>query len=148
MATTSARKIFVNLAVKDLARTKGFFSALGFTFNPKFTDDNAACMILSDDGYVMLLSEPFFKGFTKREICDTSRHTEALLALSCDSKADVDALMKKVIEAGGREAMPAQDHGFMYSNAFYDLDGHHWEIFWMDPKAAEAGPEVYASQQS
>lgn len=147
MSSTPARKIFVNLAVKDLSRTKGFFSALGFTFNPKFTDDKAACMVLSDDGYVMLLSEPFFKGFTKREICDTSRQTEALLALSCDSKADVDALMKKVVEAGGHEAMPPQDHGFMYSNAFYDLDGHHWEIFWMDPKAAEQGPEVHAASE-
>jgi uncharacterized protein len=148
MSKSIGRKIFINLAVRDLKRAKAFFSALGFDFNPKFTDDNGACMVISDEGYVMLLAEPFFKTFTTRQICDTSRQTEALLALSCESRGDVDALMTKVTDAGGRDAMPAQDHGFMYGRSFYDLDGHHWEVFWMDPKAVEVGPQAYmASQQ-
>src|SRR5688572_24835332 len=131
------RKMFVNLAVRDLNRTKEFFSALGFTFNPKFTDNNAACMIVSEDGYVMLLMEPFFKGFTKREICDTKTHTEALVALSCSSREEVDEMVRKAIAAGGSHAMDPQDHGFMYAWSFYDPDGHHWEVFWMDPAAAQ-----------
>jgi predicted lactoylglutathione lyase len=137
MAVDSARKMFVNLAVRDLEKSKAFFSSLGFGFNPKFTDDNAACMVVSDEAFVMLLTEPFFKGFTKREICDTSKHTEALVALSCGNRAEVDELVKKAIAAGGRHAMDPQDHGFMYGWSFYDPDGHHWEVFWMDPKAAQ-----------
>jgi predicted lactoylglutathione lyase len=128
-----SRSIFVNLAVRDLDKSKAFFSALGFTFNAQFTDDKAACMVLSDKGYVMLLSEPFFRGFTKKEPCDTSRSTEALLALSCESRAEVDELVRHAIDAGGSHAMDAQDHGFMYAWSFYDLDGHHWEVLWMDP---------------
>jgi len=147
MAKSTARKIFVNLAVRDLPRAKAFFSALGFEYNPKFTDDNAACMVISDDAYVMLLAEPFFKTFTTREVCDTSRHTEALIALSCESRKEVDELANKAIGAGARDAMPAQDHGFMYFRSFYDLDGHHWEVLWMDPKAAELGPEAYVTSQ-
>ena len=138
MNTPRARKVFVNLPVRDLGRTKDFFSRLGFAFNPKFTDDNAACMVLSEQGYVMLLREEFFKTFTKRELCDTTARTEALVALDCESRDEVEALFKTALDAGAREALPPQDHGFMYSRAFYDLDGHHWEIFWMDPKAAEA----------
>jgi uncharacterized protein len=133
----ASRKIFVNLAVRDLNRTKEFFTALGFTFNPKFTDNNAACMIVSEEGYVMLLREPFFKGFTKREICDTKTHTEALIALSCSSREEVDEMVRKAIAAGGSHAMDPQDHGFMYGWSFYDPDGHHWEVFWMDPAAAQ-----------
>ena len=130
------RKIFVNLAVKDLKKSMDFFAALGFTFNPKFTDDKGACMVISDEAYAMLLTEPFFRGFTKRDIADTSRQTETLIALSCESRAEVDALVKKAIAAGGTHAMEPQDHGFMYAWSFYDLDGHHWEVFWMDPAAA------------
>jgi predicted lactoylglutathione lyase len=147
MDNKSARKIFVNLAVRDLSRAKAFFSTLGFSYNPKFTDDNAACMVISDEAFVMLLAEPFFKTFTPKEVCDTSRHTEALLALSCDSRQEVDTLVRTAITAGGRDAMPAQDHGFMYVRSFYDLDGHHWEVLWMDPKAAELGPEAFMAQQ-
>jgi len=131
------RKIFVNLAVRDLKRAKEFFSALGFSFNPKLTDDNAACMIVSDEAFVMLLTQPFFKTFTTRDVCDTSRYTEGLLALSCESRAEVDEMVKKALAAGGQHAMEPQDHGFMYGWSFYDLDGHHWEVFWMDPKAAQ-----------
>jgi predicted lactoylglutathione lyase len=135
--TNQSRKIFVNLAVHDLKKSMGFFSGLGFSFNPKFTDDNAACMVVSDEGFVMLLTEPFFRTFTRREPCDTSRHTEGLYALSCGSRAEVDDMVKKAIAAGGTHAMDPQDHGFMYASSFYDLDGHHWEVFWMDPQAAQ-----------
>jgi len=92
-----------------------FFARLGFTFNPQFTDENAACMVLSSEGYVMLLREPFFKTFTKRDICDTSRQNEALLALSCDSRAEVDEMVKTALANGGTPAMDPQDHGFMYA---------------------------------
>jgi predicted lactoylglutathione lyase len=142
MSKSTGRMIFVNLAVRDLGRTKAFFSSLGFTFNPKFTDDNAACMVINDESFVMLLTEPFFKTFTTREVCDTSRSTETLIAVSCATRDEVDALVTKVVDAGGRDAMPAQDHGFMYARSFYDLDGHHWEVVWMDPKAAELGPDA------
>lgn len=94
-------------------------------------------MIVSEEAFVMLLAEPFFRTFTKRDLCDTTRHTEALLALSCDSRADVDQMVKAAIDAGGMQAMDLQDQGFMYGRSFYDLDQHHWEIFWMDPKAAQ-----------
>lgn len=132
----SERSIFVNLPVADLKKSMAFFSSIGFEYNPKFTDDNAACMILSDKGYVMLLADSFFKTFTKRPLCDTSKQTEGLFALSCESRAEVDEMVKTAIAGGGSEAMPPSDHGFMYIRSFYDLDGHHWEVFWMDPKAA------------
>ncbi len=137
MADKPTRKMFVNLAVRNLKASKPFFSTLGFDFNPKFTDDNAACMIVSDEAFVMLLTEPFFKKFTRREVCDTSKYTEGLLALSCSSRAEVDDLVKKAIAAGGQHALEPQDHGFMYGWSFYDIDGHHWEPFWMDPSATQ-----------
>jgi predicted lactoylglutathione lyase len=137
MATNRSRKIFVNLPVRDLNRSKEFFTRLGFEFNPRFTDEKAACMVISEEAYVMLLTEPFFKTFTKKDLCDASSHTEGLFALSCDSRAEVDALVKKAVSAGGAHAMDPQDHGFMYAWSFYDLDGHHWEVLWMDPKAVE-----------
>jgi hypothetical protein len=133
-----ARKIFVNLPVRDLKRTMEFWSKLGFEFNRKFTDEKAACMVISEDAYAMLLSEPFFQTFTKNEICDVRTHTEALFALSCESRAEVDDIVKKAVAAGGRHAMDPQDHGFMYGWSFYDVDGHHWEVVWMDPKVAQS----------
>jgi len=133
----SPRKLFLNLAVRDLKKSKEFFSRLGFEFNPKFTDDKAACMIISDDAFVMLLREPFFKTFTRREPCDTSKHTEGMFALTCSNREEVDALVKQAFAAGATPAMDPQDHGFMYGWSFYDLDGHHWEAFWMDPKATQ-----------
>lgn len=144
MTSTHARTMFVNLPVRDLKRSMAFFAALGFDFNPQFTDEKAACMVVSDDAFVMLLSEPFFRTFTKREPCDTSRHTEGLFALSCESRAEVDDLVKKAVAAGGTHAMEAQDHGFMYGWSFYDLDGHHWEVLWMDPKAVQQ-PAAHAT---
>ena len=129
------RQIYVNLAVADLQRSQAFFGKLGFEFNPHFTDANAACMVINPDAYVMLLVREFFSGFTKRELCDTNKQTEALLAISCESRAAVDALVNQAIAAGGSHAMPPMDHGFMYGWSFYDLDGHHWEVMWMDPSA-------------
>jgi predicted lactoylglutathione lyase len=137
MAARNARKIFVNLPVRDLARSMAFFSKLGFEFNRQFTDERAACMVVSEEAYVMLLTTPFFATFTKNQICDTARHTEGIVALSCESRAEVDAMVEKAIDGGGRHAMDAQDHGFMYGWSFYDLDGHHWEVIWMDPKVIQ-----------
>jgi len=137
MPETRSRKIFVNLAIRDLKKSMDFFAKLGFAFNPQFTDDKAACMIISDEAFVMLLREPFFRTFTKREPCDTTRQSEGLFAVSCDSRAEVDEMVKTALAAGGTHAMDPQDHGFMYGWSFYDLDGHHWEVMWMDPKAAQ-----------
>ncbi len=136
MPEDKSRKTFVNLSVRDLKRSMDFFSKLGFSFNPKFTDQNAACMIISHEAFAMLLTEPFFKGFTRREICNTSTHTEALVALSCGSRAEVDEMVNQALASGGSRAMDPMDHGFMYGWSFYDPDGHHWEIFWMDPSHA------------
>jgi len=132
-----ARKLFVNLPVRDLQASVAFFTALGFTFNARFTDEKATCMVISEEAFVMLLTEPFFATFTTRARCDAQTHTEALFALSCESRAEVDALVDKAIAAGGAPAMPPVDHGFMYGSSFYDRDGHHWEVLWMDPKVAE-----------
>jgi predicted lactoylglutathione lyase len=137
MPSSSSRMIFVNLPVRDLKKSMGFFASLGFEFNPKFTDENAACMVISEHAFCMLLAESYFKTFTKKELCDTSKRSEALFGLSCASREEVDQLTEKAFAAGAAQAMPAQDHGFMYGRSFYDLDGHHWEVFWMDPKAAE-----------
>ena len=127
----SKRQMFVNLAVRDVKRSMEFFTKLGFEFNAKFTDANAACMIVNRDASVMLLSEPFFATFTKKLPCNTSTHVEGLFALSCDSRAEVDEMVRRAVTAGGQEAMPAQDHGFMYGRSFFDPDGHHWEVVWM-----------------
>ena len=131
------RMIFVNLPVRDLDRTKSFFGKLGFSFNPRFTDDKAACMVVSDVGYVMLIHEAFYRTFTTRELCDTTRQNEGLVALSCESRAEVDGLVDSAVDAGGAQAMPPVDHGFMYERSFYDPDGHHWAVLWMDPEAAQ-----------
>ena len=127
--------IFVNLPVKDLKKTVEFFTKLGFTFNPQFTDENATCMIVGKDIFVMLLVEKFFKTFTKKEISDTTKNTEAIVALSAQSREEVDQMMEKVINAGGREARDPQDHGWMYGRSFEDNNGHLWEIFYMDESA-------------
>ncbi len=132
-----SRKLFVNIQVRDLKKSMEFFSTLGFTFNPQFTDDKAACMVMSDEAYFMLLTDKFFRTFTKRQPADTTRSTEAMFALSCNSKAEVDEMVRKAIDAGGMHAMDPTDHGFMYGWSFYDLDGHHWEVLWMDPNAVQ-----------
>ena len=133
-------QIFVNLPVKDLDRSVAFFTALGYRFNPQFTDKNATCMIISDTIYAMLLVEPYFKTFTPRALCDATTHTEALLALSVESKAKVDEMVGAALEAGGTEPRERTDMGFMYNRAFSDPDGHIWEIFWMDPAVVAGQP--------
>lgn len=135
MAMANPRKLFLNLPVRDLKRSMEFFSKLGFEFNPQFTDETATCMLIGEDAYAMLLVHEKFKQFTKNEICDTRTHTEGLFALTAQSRAEVDELVNKALAAGGKPAQPPVDHGFMYTCTFYDLDGHHWEIFWMDPAA-------------
>jgi len=137
MAENRSRKLFVNLAVRDLKSSMEFFRKLGFGFNAQFTDDKAACMVVSEEAFVMLLTEPFFKTFTRKEICNTQAQSEGLFALSCSSRAEVDQLVKTAVAAGGKPAMDPMDHGFMYGWSFYDPDGHHWEVLWMDPKAIE-----------
>ncbi|RKH60908.1 VOC family protein [Corallococcus llansteffanensis] len=130
-----ATKIFVNLPVQSLDRTVGFFTKLGYTFNPQFTDANATCMIISEHIYAMLLVKDFFKTFTKKEIADATKVTEVLIALTMDSRAEVDAMMDKALKAGAHEYKEKMDQGFMYQRSFQDLDGHQWELFWMDPAA-------------
>ena len=128
-------QIFVNLPVRDLNKTIEFFTKLGFTFNPQFTDENATCMIVGKDIFVMLLVERFFKTFTKKEICDTARDTEAIIALTAESREKVDQMISKVIEAGGKESREPQDYGWMYGRGFQYINGHLWEIFYMDESA-------------
>jgi len=134
-----ARQIYVNLPVKDLKRSLAFFTALGFGFEPKFTNDNAACMILGENIFVMLLVERFFKTFTKKALCDAKKSTEVLVCLSCDSRAHVTDLVSKATAAGGTIPREPQDHGFMYGHAFEDLDGHIWELIYMEPSTQGKG---------
>lgn len=133
-------QIFVNMHVKDLARSKAFFEKLGYSFNPQFTDENAASLVISDTIYCMLLTTGHMERFVPKgkTIADASRTTEVLLALSFDSKDAVNEMYDKAIAAGATECRPAEDHGFMYSKSFNDLDGHIWEIFWFDPKALQS----------
>jgi len=127
-----AKQIFVNLPVKDLKKSMGFFTKLGFTFNPQFTDDNAACMIIGENIYSMLLMEKFFKGFTKKEISDAKKTTEVLIAIDANSRQEVDDIVNKAVDAGGTIYRDPDDHGWMYSHSFADLDGHQWEVLYMD----------------
>ena len=130
-----ADKIFVNLPVQNLKKSMDFFASLGFTFNQQFTDDTAACMIISDDIYTMLLTHAKFKEFTPNPICDATKSTEALVCLSRDSRAAVDDMVRKAVAGGGKTYNQPQDHGFMYGHGFQDLDGHIWELIYMKPSA-------------
>ncbi len=132
---TTPHKLFVNIPVGDVQRSITFFEALGFSFNPQFTDATATCMLVGEDAYFMLLTRDRFTGFSKRPMSDPRRETNALFALSVNSREEVDAMVRKAVAAGGSHAVDPQDHGFMYGWSFYDLDGHHWEVFWMDPAA-------------
>lgn len=127
-----ASKIFVNLPVKDLQKSIDFFTALGFTFNPDFTDDTATCMIIGDNIFAMLLTEKRFSEFTDRPIANAHQTTEVLIAIDQPSKEAVDQMVKKAVAAGGTTYSKPQDHGWMYQHAFADLDGHQWELAWMD----------------
>lgn len=128
-------QIFVNLPVKNIERSRAFFSALGYSFNPQFSNDSALSMIVSDTIYVMLLAEPFFQTFTAKPIADATKSTEVLVCLSCGSRAEVDALVAKALAAGGTAPRAPQDHGFMYGHGFEDPDGHIWELVYMEPGA-------------
>ncbi|MNX27220.1 Glyoxalase-like domain protein [compost metagenome] len=128
-------KIYINLAVKDLQKSIAFFTEIGFAFNPQFTDASAACMIIAENIFAMLVIEKRFKYFTKKEICDARKNTEVLLALDVESREKVDEIIQKAVNAGGSIYMEAQDYGWMYSHNFEDLDGHQWEIFYMDESA-------------
>lgn len=125
------QQIFVNLPYTDLPRAKAFFAALGFSFNPQFTDENAASMIIGDNIFAMLLKRSFFEGFTHKPVADAHATTEVLTCLSCSSRQEVDELVAKALAAGGKAPRPAQDHGFMYQHGFEDPDGHIWELVHM-----------------
>ncbi len=128
-------KIFVNLPVKNLDKSIAFFTQLGFKFNPQFTDKNASCMVIGEDSFVMLLVEPFFQTFTKKPIADATKCTEVLVCLSAESRTKVDEMVSKAIAAGGSIYKEPQDHGFMYGHGFEDLDGHIWEVIFMESSA-------------
>ncbi|MFB8105994.1 MULTISPECIES: VOC family protein [Streptomyces] len=132
-----AQMIFVNLPVKDLEITRGFFEKLGYAINPQFSDDRTACVVISDTIFAMLLTEPRFKEFTKKDVADASSTTEVILALSADSREKVDELADAALAAGGFPAGETQDMGFMYGRSFQDPDHHIWEVIWMDPAAVE-----------
>ena len=129
------RKLFVNLPVRDLKKSMHFFRDLGFAFNAQFTDETAACMVISEDIYVMLLTENKFKTFTPKPIADATRNTEVLVCLSATSRDEVNHLVRKAVAAGGSTYKEPQDHGFMYGHGFQDLDGHIWELAFMEPSA-------------
>jgi predicted lactoylglutathione lyase len=131
------RKLFVNVAVKDLDRAVEFFTKLGFSFDPRFTDETATCMLIGEDAYAMLLTEAKFGEFTKKGIADTSKGTEAILAITAESREEVDDLVEKALSSGGSPANEPYDMGWMYGKSFNDPDGHIWEVFWMDPVAVK-----------
>jgi len=128
-------KIFVNLPVKNLAASMTFFQHLGYSFNPQFTDETAACMVISDDIFAMLLTEEKFKEFTPKPVSNAKQSTEVLIALSCESREALVALVEKAVAAGGSIYAEAKDYGFMLQHGFEDLDGHIWELVYMDPSA-------------
>ena len=128
-------QIYVNLPVKDLQKSIEFFTKLGFTFNPQFTNEDATCMIIGENIFVMLLVEKFFQTFTKKTICDATKSTEVLVCLSRESRAAVDEMVKNAVAAGGTIPRPVQDHSFGYGHAFEDVDGHIWELAYMKPVA-------------
>jgi predicted lactoylglutathione lyase len=141
----AGRMLFVNLPVADLARSKAFFAELGFGYDPMFTDESAACMLVGEHAFVMLLSRERFAEFAKLPIADPRTHTPALYCFSVSSRDEVDSVGAAALAAGGTEADDAEDYGFMYSRSFFDPDGHGWQVMWMDRAAAEQGPEAFAA---
>ncbi|MCW3013279.1 MAG: Glyoxalase/bleomycin resistance protein/dioxygenase [Solirubrobacterales bacterium] len=140
----ASRLIFVNLPVKDLPASTAFFRALGFDFDQKFTDQSCACMVVSEQAYVMLLAETRFAEFTTKPVVDARAQTEAILCVSAESRDAVNAFADAALGAGGSTASEPMDHGFMYGRSFHDLDGHLWEVMWMSPDAVEQGPNDMA----
>ncbi len=137
---SQSRLIFVNLPVNDLDASMAFFRELGFDFDPKFTNESCACLVVSEQAYVMLLAQQRFEDFTTKPTADSHAATEAILCVSAESRDGVDAFADTALAAGGADAKEAIDYGFMYGRSFYDLDGHHWEVMWMSPEAVEQGP--------
>ncbi len=137
MSTQHTRKIFLNLPVRDLKRSVDFFTGLGFTFNPQFTDERATCMIVSDEAFVMLLVTSRFEEFAKKPVGDPQVQTSGIFAVSAADRAAVDHFADTALRSGGTKAGDPQDHGFMYLRSFFDPDGHHWEVMWMDPSAVQ-----------
>ena len=143
----TATSIFVNITTTDLERAKDFYTSLGFTINPLFTDENAACVVLGDNVYFMVLTREYFGTFTEKEVIDPKTQAQVSIALSRDSREDVDDVLAKGLAAGGSEPRPAQDYGFMYSRDLDDPDGNNLSILFMEPAAAEQGPEAFMAQQ-
>ena len=142
-----ATQVFVNIPTTDLERAKTFFTALGWAINPNFTDENAACVVIDDGVFLMVLTREFFATFTDKPIVDPHTQLQLEIALSRESREEVDALVEKAIAAGGQEHRSAQDYGFMYARDFDDPDGNLFSALWMDPVASELGPEAYLAQQ-
>ena len=141
----AGRMLFVNLPVADLERSKAFFAELGFGYHPAFTGESAACMLVGEHAFVMLLTREKFAEFAKLPRADPTTHTLALYCFSVSSRDEVDTVAEAALAAGGSEADGPEDFGFMYSRSFFDLDGHGWQVMWMDPAAAEQGPEAFAA---
>lgn len=125
--------VFINLPVKDLKKSMEFFKSLGYDFNMHFTNDDAACLVISETIYAMLITMEYYKTFINKEIADTAKTNAAIIALSFENKETVDKIAAKAYKAGAKESKPLSDQGFMYTRSFEDLDGHLWELFWMDP---------------
>jgi uncharacterized protein len=141
----AGRMLFVNIPVADLERSKAFFTELGFSYNPMFTGETAACMLVGEQAFVMLVSHEAFAQFSHLPMGDPTTHALALYCFSVSSRDEVDTVSAAALAAGGSEADGPEDHGFMYSRSFFDLDGHGWQVMWMDPAAAEQGPEAFAA---
>jgi uncharacterized protein len=139
------RTLFVNLPVADLERSKAFFAQLGFSFNPHFTDETAACMLVGEQASIMLLTHPKFAEFSKLPMGDPATHALALFSFSVSTREEVDTVAAAALAAGGVEADGLEDYGFMCSRSFFDLDGHGWQVMWMDPEAAQKGPEEFVA---
>lgn len=136
-------QIFVNLPVKDLPRSIDFFTRLGYRFDPQFTNESGTCMIIDENIFVMLLTEPFFQGFTPKPVSDAMQSTEVLICLSCESRDHVNDLVSKAIQAGGTTPNPSKDYGFMYQHGYQDLDGHLWELVYMEGTPGDATAETH-----
>jgi predicted lactoylglutathione lyase len=140
--------IFVNIPTNDLERAKAFYTGLGFGINPLFTDENAACIVVDDNVFFMVLTKEYFSTFTEKEVVDPRTHAQALIALGRDSREAVDAIVEAGLAHGGSEPTAPQDYGFMYSRDLDDPDGNGIEFVWMDPVAAEKGPEAFMAEQA
>ena len=143
----AATNIFVNIPTSDLDRSKAFYEALGYTINPLFTDENAACVVLDENVFFMVLTREYLATFTDKEIIDPAKQAGAMVALSCESREGVDAILERGLNAGGTEPREAQDYGFMYSRDLEDPDGNNLSYLYMAPAAAEKGPEAYMTEQ-